>query len=231
MKGEEMLELAIRRQPPAWQRTTPVPIQRMDRSNGFSLVELMIVAGLTAVVLAGLGALTLVSDVKVGRRTNSVQEAQEVQEEWGRAVNFIQNEVADAAASISNTWSVGAVYPCNGGVMPTSGTLILNDNASAPAIIYGVRSISEAEKSLYRGPQLLIRCGPIPPEATTPPIETVLLDRLPTGTPVSVKLLANKDKGPVNDAELTIKLNTGSKKSTYSGLPFRVHVERTPSTP
>jgi hypothetical protein len=227
MKGEEMLELTIRRQPPAGRRKTHVPTQRMDRSNGFSLVELVMVAGLTAVILAGLGALTLVSDVQVGRRTNSVQEAQE---EWGRAVTFIQNEVANAA-SISDTWSVGAVYPCNGGVKPTSGMLVLNKDATDPAIIYGVRSISEAEKSLYRGPQLLIRCGPIPPEATSSPIETVLLDRLQAGTPVSVKLLANKDKGPVHDAELTIKLNTGSKKSTYSGIPFRVHVERTPSTP
>jgi prepilin-type N-terminal cleavage/methylation domain-containing protein len=198
----------------------------MDRSNGFSLVELMIVAGLTA-VLACIGAFSLVSDVQLVRRTNSIQEAQQ---EWGRAVTFIQNEVANANR-ISNTWSVGAVYPCNGGVKPTSGMLVLNKDATDPAIIYGVRSISEAEKSLYRGPQLLIRCGPIPPEATSSPIETVLLDRLPTGTPVSVKLLANKDKGPVHDAELTIKLNTGSKKSTYSGLPFRVHVERTPSIP
>jgi hypothetical protein len=224
MKGEEMLELTIRRQPPAGRRKTHVPTQRMDRSNGFSLVELVMVAGLTAVILAGLGALTLVSDVQVGRRTNSVQEAQE---EWGRAVTFIQNEVANAA-SISDTWSVGAVYPCNGGVKPTSVMLILNDNAAAPVIIYGVRSISEAQKSLYRGPQLLIRCGPIPPGATSTPIETVLLDRLPTSTSLSVKLLANKGKGPVHDAELEIELKTGAKKSTYAGIPFRVHVDRTP---
>jgi hypothetical protein len=227
MKGEEMLELTIRRQPPAGLRKTHVPTQRMDRSNGFSLVELVMVAGLTAVILAGLGALTLVSDVQVGRRTNSVQEAQE---EWGRAVTIIQNEVANAA-SISDTWSVGAVYPCNGGDKPTSVMLILNDNAAAPAIIYGVRSISEAQKSLYRGPQLLIRCGPIPPGATSTPIETVLLDRLPTSTSLSVKLMANKAKGPVHDAELEIELKTGAKKSTYAGIPFRVHVDRTPSTP
>jgi prepilin-type N-terminal cleavage/methylation domain-containing protein len=65
----------------------------MDRSNGFSLVELMIVAGMTA-VLAGIGAHSLVSDVQLVRRTNSVQETQA---EWGRAVTFIQNEVANAA--------------------------------------------------------------------------------------------------------------------------------------
>jgi Flp pilus assembly protein TadD len=84
--------------------------------------------------------------------------------------------------------------------------LVLNKDATDPAIIYGVRSISERPKKvgLYRGPQLLIRCGPIPPEATSSPIETVLLDRLPTSTkiPLSVKLLANKAKGPVHDAEL-----------------------------
>ena len=224
MKGEEMLELMIRRQPPAWRRTTHVPIQRMDRSNGFSLVELMIVTGLTA-VLVGIGALSLVSDVQVERRTNSVQETQA---EWGRAVTFIQNEVANAA-SISDDLSVD--YPCKDGVKPKNDILVLNKDAPASPIIYGVRSISDDQKSFYRGPQVLIRCGPIPPEATSTPIETVLLDRLPTSTSLSVKMLANLKKGPVHDAELEIDLKTGAKKGTYSGIPFRVHVERTPSTP
>ena len=79
----------------------------MACSSGFSLVELMIVGGLTAVVLAGLGALILVSDVKVGRRSDSMQEAQE---QWGRAVTFIQNEVADAA-NLSATLGNNS-YPC-----------------------------------------------------------------------------------------------------------------------
>jgi prepilin-type N-terminal cleavage/methylation domain-containing protein len=224
MKDEEMLELMIRRQPPAWRRTTHVPIHRMDRSNGFSLVELMIVTGLTA-VLVGIGALSLVSDVQVERRTNSVQETQA---EWGRAVTFIQNEVANANR-ISDNLSVD--YPCNDGDKPKNDILVLNKDAPASAIIYGVRGISDKQKSFYRGPQVLIRCGPIPPEGTSTPIETVLLDRLPTSTSLSVKLLANKDKGPVHDAELEIDLKTGAKKGTYSGIPFRVHVERTPSTP
>jgi type II secretory pathway pseudopilin PulG len=225
MKDEEMLELMIRRQPPAWRRTTHVPIHRMDRSNGFSLVELMIVTGMTA-VLVGIGALSLVSDVHVERRTNSVQETQA---EWSRAVTFIQNEVANANR-ISDDLSVD--YPCKDGDKPKNDILVLNKkDAAASATIYGVRSISDDQKSFYRGPQVLIRCGPIPPEATSTPIETVLLDRLPTSTSLSVKLMANKDKGPVHDAELEIDLKTGAKKGTYSGIPFRVHVERTPSTP
>jgi hypothetical protein len=222
MKDEEMLELMIRRQPPAWRRTTHVPIHRMDRSNGFSLVELMIVTGMTA-VLVGIGALSLVSDVHVERRTNSVQETQA---EWSRAVTFIQNEVANANR-ISDDLSVG--YPCKDGDKPKNDILVLNKDAPASAIIYGVRGISDDQKSFYRGPQVLIRCGPIPPEATSTPIETVLLDRLPTSTSLSVKLMANKDKGPVHDAELEIDLKTGAKKGTYSGIPFRVHVERTPT--
>ena len=224
MTGQAFEAVSIRRQPPAWRRRIHVPIHRMAQSSGFSLVELMIVAGLTAVVLAGLGALTLVSDVQVGRRTNSIQAAQE---EWGRAVTFIQNEAANAA-SLSNVWSVGTTYPCNGGVKPTSGMLVLNNDAPASTIIYGVRSISEDQKSLYRGPQLLIRCGPFPPESTSSPIETVLLDRLPAGTPLIVTLLSNL--APVHDAELTITLKTGAD-STYSGTPFRVHVQRSPRTP
>ena len=226
MKGEEMLELMIRRQPPAWRRTTHVPIQRMDRSNGFSLVELMIVTGLTA-VLVGIGALSLVSDVQVERRTNSVQETQA---EWGRAVTFIQNEVANANR-ISDNLDLGVDYPCKEGDKPKNDILVLNKDAPASAIIYGVRGISDDQKSFYRGPQVLIRCGPIPPEATSTPIETVLLDRLPTSTSLSVKMLANLKKGPVHDAELEIDLKTGAKKGTYSGIPFRVHVERTPSIP
>jgi len=223
MKDEEMLELMIRRQPPAWRRTTHVPIHRMDRSNGFSLVELMIVTGMTA-VLVGIGALSLVSDVHVERRTNSVQETQA---EWSRAVTFIQNEVANANR-ISDDLSVD--YPCKDGDKPKNDILVLNKkDAAASATIYGVRSISDDQKSFYRGPQVLIRCGPIPPEATSTPIETVLLDRLPTSTSLSVKLMANKDKGPVHDAELEIDLKTGVKKGTYSGIPFRVHVERTPT--
>jgi len=224
MKGEEMLKLAIRRQPPAWRGTTHMPIHRMDRSNGFSLVELMIVAGLTA-VLAGIGAFSLVSDVQLVRRTNSVQEAQQ---EWGLAVTFIQNEVANANR-ISDDLSVE--YPCNDGVKPMNDILVLKKDPPDSDIIYGVRSISDDQKSFYRGPQVLIRCGPIPPEATSTPIETVLLDRLPTSTSLSVELMANKDKGPVHDAELEIELKTGAKKSTYAGIPFRVHVDRTPSTP
>jgi len=196
----------------------------MDRSNGFSLVELMIVTGLTA-VLVGIGALSLVSDVQVERRTNSVQETQA---EWGRAVTFIQNEVANANR-ISDDLSVE--YPCNDGVKPKNDILVLKKDPPDSDIIYGVRSISDDQKSFYRGPQVLIRCGPIPPEATSTPIETVLLDRLPTSTSLSVKLMANKDKGPVHDAELEIELKTGAKKSTYAGIPFRVHVDRTPSTP
>jgi prepilin-type N-terminal cleavage/methylation domain-containing protein len=223
MKDEGMLELRIRRQPPAWRRTTHVPIHRMDRSNGFSLVELMIVTGLTA-VLVGIGALSLVSDVQVERRTNSVQETQA---EWGRAVTFIQNEVANANRISDNL----SGYPCNDGEKPKNDILVLNKDAPASAIIYGVRGISDKQKSFYRGPQVLIRCGPIPPGATSTPIETVLLDRLPTSTSLSVKLMANKAKGPVHDAELEIELKTGAKKSTYAGIPFRVHVDRTPSTP
>jgi type II secretory pathway pseudopilin PulG len=223
MKDEEMLELMIRRQPPAWRRTTHVPIHRMDRSNGFSLVELMIVTGMTA-VLVSIGALSLVSDVHVERRTNSVQETQA---EWSRAVTFIQNEVANANR-ISDDLSVD--YPCKDGDKPKNDILVLNKkDAAASATIYGVRSISDDQKSFYRGPQVLIRCGPIPPEATSTPIETVLLDRLPTSTSLSVKLMANKDKGPVHDAELEIDLKTGAKKGIYSGIPFRVHVERTPT--
>lgn len=223
MTGQAFHAINTRRIPPAWRRTTHVPSHRMARNGGFSLVELMIVAGLTAVVLAGLGALTLISDVQVGRRSNSLQEAQE---QWGRAVTFIQNEAADYAESLSATLPSG--YVCNG--VETTPVLVLNGPNSPPTwtIIYGVRDRADGEEVLYRGPKLLIRCGPFFPDNTSPQSQTILLDRLPADTPLQVQLLANPDKGPVQDAQLTIKVKTGTD-STYSGTPFRVHVQRSPT--
>jgi hypothetical protein len=246
----------IRRQPLAWRRLALLPIHRIDPSKGFSLVELLIVAGLTAVVLAGLGALTLVADVQGGRRSNSIQEAHE---QWGRAVTFIKNEVADAA-SLSVTLS--SSYPCDGEV--PNPILVLNGPPDptipknpAWTVIYGVRNLEDLDEDirvLYRGPKLLIRCGPLPLAADLDPpdhqltaiygnieknkvgteTETILLDRLPVDNPLQVLLLANPDNGPVQDAQLTITMKAGTEKDgtviTYAGdQPFRVHVQRTPS--
>jgi len=247
MTPQMMLGLKIRRQLRARQRTTLVLIHKMAQSNGFSLVELMIVAGLTAVVLAGLGALTLVSDVKVGRRSDSMQEAQE---QWGRAVTFIQNEVADAA-TISATLGNNN-YPCNGIV--TNPILVLEgpQNPIDPAwtVIYGVRSRTAGEAGLYRGPNLLIRCGPLPlaadldppdpqqtaifgnlPNNNANPTETILLDRLPAENPLQVLLLANANNGPVQDAQLRITMQASPDTTYASDQPFRVHAQRTPLTP
>lgn len=259
MGSQKMLGLMIRRQSLSWLRLALLPIHRIDSSKGFSLVELLIVTGLTVVVLAGLGALTLVADVQGGRRSNSIQEAQE---QWGRAVTFIKNEVADAA-SLSVTLSNNS-YPCNGEV--PNPILVLNGpktptptptptDPPAWTVIYGVRSRAVGEEGLYRGPKLLIRCGPIPLAAdrnpsdpllhqltaiygnlddkNLNPTQTILLDRLPANNPLQVLLLANPNNGPVQDAQLTITMKAGTEKDgtviTYaSDQPFRVHAQRSP---
>ena len=224
MTAQAFHTINIRRQPPAWQRTTHVPSHRMARSSGFSLVELMIVAGLTAVVLAGLGALTLISDVQVGRRSSSLQEAQE---QWGRAVTFIQNEVADYEGTLSATLPL--VYVCPG--VQTNPVLVLNSsNPAFTTIIYGVRARAVGEEGLYPGPKLLIRCGPFP-DSTSPQSQTVLLDSLPADTSFQVE---PSTVSPVQDAQLTITMKAGTEKDgtviTYaSDQPFRVHVQRTPT--
>ena len=245
MTVQRVLGLTIRRQLRGWQRQVSVPIHRFDLSKGFSLVELMIVAGLTALVLAGLGALTIVSDLQVSRRNNSLQEAQE---QWGRAVTFMQSEVADAA-TLSTT--LNNAYPCTGGV--PNPMLVLNGQNSAWTVVYGVRSIAAGEQGLYRGPKLLVRCGPIPlaadrnppdhaltakygnlDDTNLAPQETVLLDRLPNDYPLQVLLLADASNGPpFLDAQLTITMNAGTENDgtviTFAGdQPFRVHVNRTP---
>jgi len=221
--GQGILGLTIQRQLLAWRRTSHVPNHRMARSKGFSLVELMIVAGLTAVVLAGLGALTLISDVRLGRSSNS-NSIQKAQEQWGRAVTFIQNEAADAA-SLSTTLPTS--NNCN--VTWSNSILVLNNpiNNALP-IIYGVRAPAGDEVGLYRGPYLLIRCGPFPGE-TTPQNQTVLLDGLTAQNSLQVLLLPNPVSGePVQNAEATITLKTGTNTTFASDKPFLVHAQRTP---
>ncbi len=252
MTLQMMPGLTIHRQLRARQRTTHVPIHRMAKSNGFSLVELMIVAGLTAIVLAGLGALTLVADVQVARRSDSMQEAQE---HWSRAVTFIQNEVADAA-TISKTLIDS--YPKDCGTEPDPKLVLYGpNNPTDPAwtVIYGIRSVAEDDKHLYRGPNLLVRCGPLPlaadrdpakrqltaiygnlpntsPNTSTVPTETILLDRLSANNPLKILPLEFPNNGPVQDAQLTITMKVGTNKDdteiTYPGTPFRVHVQRSP---
>jgi type II secretory pathway pseudopilin PulG len=211
MLGQGIMKLTMRRQLLAWRRPTHLPIQLNARCSGFSLVELMIVAGLTAVVLAGLGGLILVSDVKLGRRSNS-NSIQEAQEQWGRAVTFIQNEAADAA-SLSTALSTS----CDSVVI--NSVLVLDGSN----IIYGVRGPTANEVGLYRGPNLLIRCGPFPGE-TAPQTQTVLLDGLTDQNSLQVQLLPNPVSGQsAQDAIVTITLDTGTNTA------FRVHAQRTPS--
>lgn len=247
MTPQMMLGLKMRRQLRARQCTTHMPIHTMAQSNGFSLVELMIVAGLTAVVLSSLGALILVSDMKLGRRSDSMQEAQE---QWGRAVTFIQNEVADAA-TLSVTLG-NSSYPC--GEPVPSPILVLKGpkNPTNPAwtVIYGVRSRATGEAGLYRGPKVLIRCGPLPlaadlnppnpqqtaifgnlPNNNANPTETILLDRLPADNPLQVLLLANANNGPVQDAQLKVTMQVSPDTTYASDQPFRVHAQRSPELP
>jgi len=239
MTGQGVMGPRIRRQPRPWRRASHWHRQAIGRRNGFSLVELIIVAGMTAVVLAGLGALILVSDVKVGRRINSIQEAQE---QWGRAVIFMRNEVAEAATL--ETALSSADYPCNGD-LPNPVLVVKGPNA-AWTIIYGVRNRAVGEEGLYRGPKLLVRCGPqplensvSPPHATyghldptkvnlLPQSLTVLLDRLPANTPLQVQLLGDPANGPVQDAQLTITMQAGTDSTFGGDQPFRVHVQRNP---
>ena len=235
MNSQRLLALSNRSHPRAWRRKIHLPNDRIVLSKGFSLVELLIVAGLTAVVLAGLGALTLVSDLQVGRRSNSLQEAQE---QWGRAVTFIQNEAGDGA-SLSGSLSDDDV--CNGiatGSFKVNGidtypTLVIKGPNIPPnwTIIYGVLDLDDLDEDirvLYRGPKLLIRCGPFPINGPSTQSQTVLLDRLPDGNPFQVQLLPRASGRPDQDAIVIVTLKTGINTTFASDQPFRVHAQLTP---
>jgi hypothetical protein len=152
--------------------------------------------------------------VQLGRRSNS-NSIQEAQEQWGRAVTFIQNEAADAT-SLSTALST----VCDSVVI--NSVLVLDGSN----IIYGVRARTTNEVGLYRGPNLLIRCGPFPGE--TAPINRVLLDGLTAQNSLEVQLLPPNSVQPAQDAIVTITLTTGINTSFASNQPFRVHAQRTP---
>jgi type II secretory pathway pseudopilin PulG len=181
---------------------------------GFTLVELLIAVAASTVVLAGLAAM-LVSGVRASRQA---EEAQSLKDEWNLAATFMQTEIGNADTI---TTAVGGTYEC-GGAAPAN-PLVLNgpSNGAAPAwrVIYGVRALSNAT---WIGPNVLVRCGrpylataPIPLDplfgeldSATAPVESVVLDRLPTLASFTPTLAATDGSSLARDVNVTLGLQT-----------------------
>lgn len=133
--------------------------RRPRQPEAFTLVELLVGAALSVMVVSALGAIALISELRLGRES---EVNQALRDNWGRALTFIRNEAHHA------NWirtSLEGNYPCQGEA-PANPVLVLEGppDPSAPTtplwqVVYGVRP-NPAGSREWRGPNLLVRCGP-----------------------------------------------------------------------
>ncbi len=131
-----------------------------QRVDGFFLADLLVGAAIGSVLVASLGGLALISEIKFNR---SALENQNLQLKWSRSLAFISNE-AQQARMIGTVATLPMGYPCSGSI--PANPLVLDgpprtDNPDVPTwrIVYGVRS-NGTNSSQWKGVNRLVRCGP-----------------------------------------------------------------------
>ena len=228
------------------------PRQRPNRLRqaGFSLVEAIVGAGVTVLVVTALGTFALLAELRLGRES---EVNQSLRDTWGRALQFMASEAKNAL------WirdSLPSGYPC-GGAAPES-PLVLEGppdpaDPSTPLwqVVYGVKA--NASPTEWRGTNLLVRCGPtyraLPRgdssadreakalegdfDLTAPVSESVLADQLAPDNPLRV-VLYDITAGRDRSARVSLFLRRPAGGATYppegsfSGYHTQLHVSRNP---
>lgn len=131
-----------------------------ERVSGFFLADLLVGAAIGSVLVASLGGLALISEIKFNR---NALENQNLQLKWSRSLAFITNE-AQQAHWMSNVASLPLGYPCGGGIPANPLVLDGPPSANNPAVptwrvVYGVRS-NGTKSTQWKGVNRLVRCGP-----------------------------------------------------------------------
>jgi len=142
-------------------RSIAAPKNRNRKSvDGFFLADLLVGAAIGSVLVASLGGLALISEIKFNR---NALENQNLQLKWSRSLSFISNE-AQQARMIGTVASLPLGYPCSGSI--PANPLVLDgppraDNPAVPTwrIVYGVRSNGN-NSTQWTGVNRLVRCGP-----------------------------------------------------------------------
>jgi hypothetical protein len=126
----------------------------------FFLPDLLVGAAIGSLLVASLGGLALISEIRYNRNALA---SQNLHLKWSRSLAFISNE-AQQAHWISTEPSLPMGYPCSGGT--PANTLVLDgpprpDNPAIPTwrIVYGVRANGTDSKQ-WKGVNRLVRCGP-----------------------------------------------------------------------
>lgn len=133
------------------------------RGEAFSYTELLIGSVVSVIIIGAFGALTLISELRVGR---DAEVNQSLRDTWSRTLAFISNETRQA--NWIRTTLGNDDYPCAGLAAPGGPLLVLDGppNPATPAdpmwrVVYGVRSNNDNNVATeWRGANRLVRCGP-----------------------------------------------------------------------
>ena len=194
------------------------PDHRPRRNEGFTLVELLLAAGLGVLFCAGLFQL-LLGDVRL---TASMAQRLQSRRQQQRALGLMRAERDLGVGVIANP-PLSPDWPCSlGGRRPVLAIALSADDPQArrQAIVY---SVGAAPSAIWRG-QVLMRCGPAygldgQMNLSSRSQNRVLLDALPTGLGRGLEVVADPHL-PVIDLHLEQQLSSGG--STTGGRDGRV---------
>lgn len=185
---------------------------------GFTIIELLLSTVLGALVVASIGGVLLVSEIRLVR--NSVQ-SQNLTDNSNQAANLILREIIEAA-QVSKTI---ASYPSSC-TSATTTQLVLTGKGGAWKSIYGINNVA-AGSTDWTGPARLIRCGQpysienggtiaIKDASGNPvaPVESTILDNLDQANGFNVTIRNPSDTTLSRGVEFTISTQIGNGSTT-----------------
>ena len=136
--------------------------------QGFSLVELLIAAGLGVLMILTAGEVM----IQQQRSAAKLEKLQRQREDWRRASSFLESELSLSTRILSNTSDLSnTIIGQDCDLQPSELRIAIDIQRDAPLILYGVRTLSAmseddreewtqypSEEQPKRG--VLIRCGP-----------------------------------------------------------------------
>lgn len=151
-------------------------IKRSMKNNGFTLIELLLSSVLGAIVLASLGGLLLISEIKV---TKSAIESQNIRDDMRQAWQLIVRELANSAQVRNSLGDLEIPSSCDN---PGEVKFVIVGKGGDWFSIYSTMDIDKGSTEWY-GPKVLVRCGhPYDEEGilltAKSPFSSTMLDRI-----------------------------------------------------
>lgn len=133
------------------------PRSRAGRPEAFTLVELLVGTVLSVIVVSSLAAIALIAELRMGRDS---EVNQNLRDQWGRTLAFINNEAQHAfwIRTTTTTWDCGDQGVPQGNLLVLEGPPNPANNNPTWTVAYGVRANTNSTQ--WRGFNRLVRCGP-----------------------------------------------------------------------